>query len=310
MIGKVVEGRFSGCSICKQSESNLLFIETEDGSEIALSKRNIISIDDISESYSSGEHKVLMVIWNDFETSVLQLGETKHFNDTIAKTKAPITVLDKSSRKDKGHKNKHFFYKFSIIILILLVLSFISLYIYESVLQKDCGFCGADGNIRCSVCKSSGKIDCSQCNTKGRLYCEGCRGLGDIKCSDCNSVGYTNGETCPECKGDGRTITSLDLSDVGSSELLSKVYRNRKRGIGGFWSYTCNTCDGSGIERFDCKTCSGNGRYTCPECDGNHFGDTCPDCIGTTKVSCKNCDGSGLLSCDKCDGNGKRFIWD
>lgn len=75
MIGKVIEGRYAGANVNKVPDKNILFIQTEDGTKIALSKSNVISIDDVTEQYPSGGQKVLMVMWNDFETSVIRLGK-------------------------------------------------------------------------------------------------------------------------------------------------------------------------------------------------------------------------------------------
>lgn len=74
MIGKVIEGRYAGASVNKLLDKNVLFIQTEDGNKIAISKSNAISIDDVTDQYPSYGRKVLMVMWNDFETSIIQYG--------------------------------------------------------------------------------------------------------------------------------------------------------------------------------------------------------------------------------------------
>lgn len=74
MVGKVIEGRYAGASVNKLPDRNVLFIQTEDGTKIALSKSNAISIDDVTDQYPSYGRKVMMVMWNDFETSIIQLG--------------------------------------------------------------------------------------------------------------------------------------------------------------------------------------------------------------------------------------------
>lgn len=309
MIGKVIDGRYAGASVNKLPDKNVLYIQTEDGIKVALSKKNVISIDDVTEQYSSYGKKVLMVMWDDYETSILQLGMTTHSQDDLSMKEVNSSSRSTPEKKENKHK-KSAFAKITAILLILSILALIVVILFAFVLRKDCGFCGADGNIRCSVCKSSGKVECETCNANGYLYCDTCKGYGYIKCADCNHIGYTKGDTCPDCSGDGRRSTMMDLSDIGSSDLLNRVYSNRKKENFGWWSYTCSTCDGSGIERFDCKTCDGEGRYTCKSCNGDHFGDTCPDCIGSTEISCSECTGSGLLTCDKCKGIGKRYIWD
>ena len=74
MIGKVIEGRYVGSGVYKLPEKNVLFIQAEDGTKIAISKNNVISIDDITEQYLANGNKVMMVMWNDFETSIIQYG--------------------------------------------------------------------------------------------------------------------------------------------------------------------------------------------------------------------------------------------
>ncbi len=74
MIGKVIEGRYEGASVNKLPDRNVLFIQTENGTQIALSKSNAISIDDVTDQFPSYGRKVIMVMWNDFETSIIQLG--------------------------------------------------------------------------------------------------------------------------------------------------------------------------------------------------------------------------------------------
>lgn len=74
MIGKVIEGRYEGASINKHPDNNVLFIQTEDGTKVALSKKNTISIDDVTEQYPSAAKKTIMVLWDNFETSIIQLG--------------------------------------------------------------------------------------------------------------------------------------------------------------------------------------------------------------------------------------------
>ena len=59
MIGKVIEGRYTGASVHKLPDKNILFIVTEKGNKVALSKSNVISIDDITEQYSSDYRTVI-----------------------------------------------------------------------------------------------------------------------------------------------------------------------------------------------------------------------------------------------------------
>lgn len=76
MIGKVIEGRYAGANICKLPDKNVLYIETDDGERIALSKKNVVSITDATDQYPSYGIKVMMVMWNDYETSIYQIGHS------------------------------------------------------------------------------------------------------------------------------------------------------------------------------------------------------------------------------------------
>lgn len=78
MIGKVIEGRYAGASVHKLSDKNVFFVQTEDGRKVALSKSNAISIEDVSEQYPSYGNKVMMVVWNDYESSILQFELVKN----------------------------------------------------------------------------------------------------------------------------------------------------------------------------------------------------------------------------------------
>ena len=70
MIGKVIEGRYEGASVNKLSDRNILYVQTEDGTKVTLSKSNTISIDDVTEQYPSAAKKTIMVLWDNFETSI------------------------------------------------------------------------------------------------------------------------------------------------------------------------------------------------------------------------------------------------
>ena len=94
MIGKVIEGRYEGASINKLPDKNVLFIQSEDGTKVALSKKNAILIDDVTDQYPSYGRKVMMVMWNDFETSIIQIGnalKSSEKNNRTKQTKTPIT---------------------------------------------------------------------------------------------------------------------------------------------------------------------------------------------------------------------------
>lgn len=82
MIGKVIDGKYAGGYVHKLPDKNVLFIQTEDGKKVALSKQNAISIEDITDQYPSNAKKILMVMWNDFETSIIQLGGQLSYANT------------------------------------------------------------------------------------------------------------------------------------------------------------------------------------------------------------------------------------
>lgn len=100
MIGKVIEGRYAGASVNKLTDRNTLFIETDDGSRIALSKNNAISVDDVTEQYPSYGSKVMMVMWNDFETSLIQIGLTRDTQKSEPSSK-PYTQTSKVSKSPR-----------------------------------------------------------------------------------------------------------------------------------------------------------------------------------------------------------------
>ena len=100
MSGKVVEGKYAGANVNKMPDKNLLFIQTEDGNKIPLSKSNVISIDDITEQYVSNARKTIMVLWNDFETSVIQLGIYEHTTTVPVEEK-----ISNSKVSTSGHSN-------------------------------------------------------------------------------------------------------------------------------------------------------------------------------------------------------------
>lgn len=100
MIGKVIEGRYKGASVNKLPDKNVLFIQNEDGSKVALSRSNVISIDDVTDQYPSYGRKVMMVMWNDFETSLLQIGLTRDTQKSEPSSK-PYTQTAKVSKSPR-----------------------------------------------------------------------------------------------------------------------------------------------------------------------------------------------------------------
>ena len=118
MIGKVIEGRYAGASVHKLPNKNVLYIQTEDGSKIALSKKNVISIDDVTDQYPSYVRKVMMVMWNDFETSIIQLGAASPA--TVSRGNSPEKLQPKENTTAVNHKRK----KHKAILILALVFVF------------------------------------------------------------------------------------------------------------------------------------------------------------------------------------------
>ena len=192
-----------------------------------------------------------------------------------------------------------------VIVSVLLLAILIALLSF--LLVKPCGICDGDGVVRCGACGLNGHLECERCNADGALDCLRCY-RGQIDCDDCNGRGYTKGDECSDCNGDGRVLTSIDLSDL--PDVLKRTYRNVRRETGGFWSYDCTDCDGSGIEHIDCRTCNESGELRCPDCNGSGSEGSCPDCNGTGMITCKTCDGKKTITCDTCQGTAKQFIWE
>lgn len=111
MIGQVIEGQYQGSNVYRYPEKNVLYIQTEEGKRITLSKQNVISIENISDQYPDVQGRVLMVLWNDFETSILQLGtavpntkksytpENKPLQEKVGKIESTVSQRKKQQKK-------------------------------------------------------------------------------------------------------------------------------------------------------------------------------------------------------------------
>jgi DnaJ-class molecular chaperone len=96
-----------------------------------------------------------------------------------------------------------------------------------------------------------------------------------LTCQLCDRRGYRY-EVCETCSGQKRLSQSCNFC--------------RARGIVG-----CNSCKGSGLvtrrnifnitEYYECERCSGQGKITCPRCEGTHveFSD-CRTCAGSGRT--------------------------
>lgn len=106
MSGKVVEGKYAGANVNKVPDKNLLYIQTENGNKIPLSKSNVISIDDITEQYASNARKTIMVLWDDFETSIIMLGIYEH-TSVAPSSKNPINNESSRSQQRDVHQQNN-----------------------------------------------------------------------------------------------------------------------------------------------------------------------------------------------------------
>ncbi|RZS97407.1 molecular chaperone DnaJ [Cecembia calidifontis] len=100
-----------------------------------------------------------------------------------------------------------------------------------------------------------------------------------LECQFCNNQGYRI-HTCPTCEGKKQILQDCSLC--------------RGRGLVG-----CNKCYGKGlltkrnvfniVEYLECDKCKGEGKHTCPTCDGNlkQFSD------------CRTCQGMGVISSEE-----------
>lgn len=158
MIGKVIEGRYVGASICKLPEKNVLFIETEDGERIALSKKNAISIDDVTNQYPSYGGKVMMVMWNDFETSLFLLGKSKI--SSVTSDEHGVIIQGKTSHSNNLKKRHITHIIISVFVILFMIAGVMLWYISQSCMlshnwedancmhPKTCNKCGlTEGNI-------------------------------------------------------------------------------------------------------------------------------------------------------------------
>ena len=104
MIGKVIEGRYEGAVVLKLPNKNVLYIETEDSTKVALSKNNVISMADVSDQYPSYGRSVKMVMWNDFVTSIILFGAVpSEQNDSI---ELPDLLTEKENTTEAVSKKK------------------------------------------------------------------------------------------------------------------------------------------------------------------------------------------------------------
>lgn len=105
MIGKIIEGRYVGSEIHKLPGHSALIIQTQDGEEIALSKNNIISMDDVSSRYPTYGNKVMMVMWNNFEISLLQFGSvTNNISKEVPQKNETSPIAETTAESSKNQK--------------------------------------------------------------------------------------------------------------------------------------------------------------------------------------------------------------
>lgn len=127
MIGQVIEGQYQGSTVYRYPEKNVLYIQTQEGKRITLSKQNVISIENISDQYSDVQGRVLMVLWNDFETSILQLGTTtenskKSYTPESKPVQEEVGKIENTARqRGKRQKKKSLLLPLLCVLVIILI---------------------------------------------------------------------------------------------------------------------------------------------------------------------------------------------
>ena len=106
MIGKVIDGRYAGSGVYKFPDNNVLVIQIPDGEKIALSKDNILSIENVTAQYSPTSNNTIMVMWNDFETSFIQLGVQSNSGTNLSETNSR-TVRPNNQKNERKHSQEN-----------------------------------------------------------------------------------------------------------------------------------------------------------------------------------------------------------
>lgn len=136
MIGKVIEGRYTGASVNKLPDKNFLFIETEDGERIALSKKNIVSITDVTDQYPSYGKKVMMVMWNDYEMSIYQIGYSEEPRVQVNEITQSGEIQETSKRRVSKKKHISFGGVLAMVAAIL-VLTIVCFFLLKPLFTKN-----------------------------------------------------------------------------------------------------------------------------------------------------------------------------
>lgn len=136
MIGKVIEGRYTGASVNKLPDKNFLFIETEDGERIALSKKNIVSITDVTDQYPSYGKKAMMVMWNDYETSIYQIGYSEEPRVQVNEITQSGEIQETSKRRVSKKKHISFGGVLAMVAAIL-VLTIVCFFLLKPLFTKN-----------------------------------------------------------------------------------------------------------------------------------------------------------------------------
>lgn len=108
MIGKVVEGRYTGGSVHRVPDKNAFYIQTEDEDIIALSKKNAISVTDVTDQYPSYGTKVMKVTWNDSAISIFLLGPSQATSQSAQQQPGRhVAACSVESNTDDSYQNKN-----------------------------------------------------------------------------------------------------------------------------------------------------------------------------------------------------------
>ncbi len=136
-----------------------------------------------------------------------------------------------------------------------------------------------------------------------RVKCEACEGTGRRstrqKCTVCLGRGSIEStEICSGCDGSGGVDCDFAGSATDLNPMHGAYFQKHMLKCAGCNGFGCIACSGFGIVNF-CPKCSGNGKTSCQECNGQGK--------KTEETPCEECDGgyvSRKSSCRICDGKG------
>lgn len=116
-----------------------------------------------------------------------------------------------------------------------------------------CHPCAGQGSVLCYKCSGTATHSCDKCHQLGKEHCTSCSGTGwaTYNCGQCHGTGKYAGQVCPVCRGSGQPTIK------------------------------CSMCYGDKV--VPCKTCNGQGRQQCGNCQRGQI--TCDTCHGAQTLT-------------------------